>query len=487
MSPRRRPLPVRPRVTPVGPWGNWVENIRLDHGWKQREMFDRLNTASKTLGYDKDYDFDRSHIRRWIGGTAPDESKTHEIIALAWNKPIRKVIEMTEAQRTWRYQQRVQAQAASEITVQSVATVPRRSTDIPVYATLPEWVDQAHDSDTTNHGSDVKRRDFILASGALAVSALRGSLFMRPASGEALEQDLELARLNSLVTDAWRLRQTAQYGDLAALLPRLLVSLRIAATQSISELDQRSLVPLTVHAHNAASSLLRRLRADELAAIAADRAVRYAAEIADPLLEASANYRLANVLMSARKIDDAKEVSLAAAAQLEPHIKQSPAHLAMWGGLLLTASVAAARQHSSSQAWDLLGRSRTAAVWLGSDYVDLNTMFGPSHVAIHAVEVATDLGDYRTALEQSPPFDFDTLPSELLERRFTLLINLALAHRQQGDTTTALELLLRASQVAPEEIAVDNKAHDLIRLLLSTAPNRQPELLALAKRVGIDD
>jgi len=105
MSPRRRRLPVRPRVAPVGPWGHYVDDLRISRGWKQRQMYDPLNKAAEDLGY-KGFNFDRVHIRRWIGGVAPGDPKTLQIIATAWNVPIRTVTEKTEAQRAWRYEQR---------------------------------------------------------------------------------------------------------------------------------------------------------------------------------------------------------------------------------------------------------------------------------------------------------------------------------------------------------------------------------------------
>jgi hypothetical protein len=151
---------------------------------------------------------------------------------------------------------------------------------------------------------------------------------------------------------------------------------------------------------------------------------------------------------------------------------------------VLTAAVAAARQQASSQAWDLIGRARTAALWLGHDYVDLNTIFGPSNVAIHCVEVASDLGDFEAALEHGGIVGIDSLPRELLERRFTLLINLATAHQRTGARDAALGLLLDAESLAPEETRVDRKARELVGVLLRSSPGRLPELWALAHRIG---
>jgi tetratricopeptide (TPR) repeat protein len=335
------------------------------------------------------------------------------------------------------------------------------------------------------HTADVQRRQFLIASGMLAVPALRRALFTMMVRSDFVESDIQLDRLDPLVTNAWRLRQSSRYGELGDMLPKLLGDLNAATAHSVSEQDVRRLVPMTVHAYNAASSLLRRVGADELAAIAADRSLRSAAQTGDALLQASASYRLANVLLSADRLDDASELALTAATSLESHLKVSQAHLAMWGGLLLTAAVATARQHADRRAWDLHGQARTAALWLGHDHVDLNTIFGPSNVAIHSVEVASDLEDYDAAIEHGGRIDVDSLPPELLERRSTLLVNLATAHQRRGDTSDAVALLLKAEQLAPEEIKFDRKARELASFLVRDLPARNSDLRALAGRLGM--
>ena len=333
----------------------------------------------------------------------------------------------------------------------------------------------------------VKRRQFLIAGGAVAIAALRGSLFGVPGSLDDDSDGIEIDRLDPLVTRAWQLRQTSQYGELSNLLPSLLARLNAATIQLSSEADLRRLTSMTVHAHNAMSSLLRRLDARELAAIAADRAVQAASRVGDPLLRASASYRLANVLLTAQRHEDSQEVALTAAVQLEPYLKESHAHLAMWGGLLLTAAVAAARQHAGSNAWALLGQARTAGLWLGYDHVDLNTIFGPSNVAIHNVEVASDLGDFKAALEYGRNVDPHSLPAELVERRTTLIVNLARAHQHRGNMADALGLLLEAERLAPEEVRFDEKARGVIAALVHSMPATQAELRPLATRVGLLD
>ena len=58
----------------------------------------------------------------------------------------------------------------------------------------------------------------------------------------------------------------------------------------------------------------------------------------------------------------------------------------------MTAAVAAARRGDSGQAWELVGEAKTAARRLGTDHADLNTIFGPTSLAIQSVQVAAELG-----------------------------------------------------------------------------------------------
>ena len=131
--------------------------------------------------------------------------------------------------------------------------------------------------------------------------------------------------------------------------------------------------------------------------IAADRAVQTARMVNEPLLATSA-YRLANAFLPAGRIVEAKEVALSAAGELERRLDASPAHLATWGGLILTAAVAAARQGDGGEAWELVGEAKTAARRLGTDHADLHTIFGPTSLAIQGVQVAAELGDGREAV-----------------------------------------------------------------------------------------
>src|SRR5205814_1463904 len=149
--------------------------------------------------------------------------------------------------------------------------------------------------------------------------------------------------------------------------------------------------------------------------------------------------------------DETKTVALQAADLIEPSKQQTPRSLAMWGGLLLTAAVAAARCADESQAWELLGEARAAGRLLGTDHSDIYSIFGPTNVAIHGVQVAVELRNGRDAVRRSAQVDPDRLPASLLERRGQFLIDVAHGHVLEGTDDQAVALLLQADHLAPQE------------------------------------
>jgi hypothetical protein len=186
------------------------------------------------------------------------------------------------------------------------------------------------------------------------------------------------------------------------MLPGLLVDAHVASQEMTGD-QQAVAFGLLAHSYNTASSVLRKLGDNGLAVIAADRAVQVARTVGEPLLLAASAYRLANLFLPAGRVVDAEEVALTAASGLESRLDASTTHVATWGGLLLTAAVAAARQGNSGEAWELVGEAKAAARRLGTDHADLHTIFGPISLAIQGVQVAAELSPQLTAFFTSAP------------------------------------------------------------------------------------
>ena len=319
------------------------------------------------------------------------------------------------------------------------------------------------------------------------VAAIRRVLFgLGPArAGSELRDALDVRSLDHRVHTAWRLRQGSHYVKLGQALPGLLADAHLASRELTG--DQQALAfAFLAHSYNTASSLLRKFGDDGLAMIAADRAVQTARTVNEPLLLAACAYRLANAFLPAGRIVEAKEVALSGAGGLEPRLEASPAHLATWGGLILTAAVAAARQGDGREAWELVGEAKAAARRLGTDHADLNTIFGPTSLAIQGVQVAAELGDGREVLRRARSVEPTRLPPYLVERRTHLLIDVARGHAHRADDPAAVATLLEAEQLAPEEVRYNPIASELVMVLLKRERRAAtPGLRDLTARIGV--
>ena len=341
-------------------------------------------------------------------------------------------------------------------------------------------------------GEDVGRRDVLRLGGALAIgtaiapSTRLSSVMLAPnAAGDV--EPMPIADLARRVESAWQLRQRADYDALGHLVPTLIGQAETSVL-AIEDAEREQAARLVVHTYNAASSLLRRLGDESLALLAADRAVRAARSVGDPLLVAAAMYRLANVLLSAGRAEDTKVVALQAADLTDPGTTQTPRNLSMWGSLLLTAAVAAARHGQEPEAWELLGEARAGSRMLAGDHADIFSIFGPTNVAIHAVQVAVELRNGADGVRRSRDVDPDRLPASLAERRGQYLIDVAHGHVLEGNDGEAVVTLQRAESVAPQEVRLSDQVHGVTRIMLGrerVAATRG--LRELAERIGVTE
>ena len=155
------------------------------------------------------------------------------------------------------------------------------------------------------------------------------------------------------------------------------------------------------------------------------------------------------------------------ADDLPPGSTSAPEEVATFGALLLTAAVAAAEMGESAQAWEFLGHARAATAFYDREHANLYAVFGPVNLAVHGVQVATELGDGREALRRAARTDPGRLPAVLLERRSTLLIDMARAQHMRRDTAAAGETLIEAERIAPLEVRYSAAARGLPGELLS--------------------
>ena len=298
----------------------------------------------------------------------------------------------------------------------------------------------------------------------------------------------DLIQLRSGVDTAWRLRQASRYAQLGHQVPDLITRAE-QATQHYRGDDQRAAFALLAETYQVTRAMLRKLGDAHLAWIAADRAVRAGRHAESPLLIAVGARALSQVFTETGQLDAALDISLSSAAALEPTLRgdrSGPQGWSVWGALLLTAALAAARDNDIGAASDYLRRAGRAADHLHADRNDLWTSFGPTNVAIHGISVAVELGDVTETIRRAEQVNTTPLPADLLERRAQVFIDLGRAYVQRRDDAAATTVFRQAEELAPEEVHYSVPVREALREMLKREHRyATPELRPLARRTGI--
>ena len=296
----------------------------------------------------------------------------------------------------------------------------------------------------------------------------------------------DVASLQRHLQRAWRLRQAARYSELGAVLAPLMADTE-RATRELEGMGRLAAFAVLAETYHVTAMALKKFGENELAWIAADRGVLAAERAEAPLLMAVSARAVGQVFMSAGRLDEADSVSAAALTALEPRLgNPSPEHLSIWGALLLTRAMIAARKNDRPTAQQFIREAQAIAGRLGQDRNDFWTIFGPTNVAIHAVSVDVELGDPAAGLRKAPSVDPSRLSPELVERRVYHMIDVARGYAQQRNDAAAVLTLLEAERVAPEEVRYHVIVPELLRELLKRERRAAtPGLRPLAARVGV--
>jgi transcriptional regulator with XRE-family HTH domain len=300
------------------------------------------------------------------------------------------------------------------------------------------------------------------------------------------QEGYDLQSLQAGVAHTRKLRQASRYSDLAELLPALVVGGEMVIRSSRNTI-QRQAVRAMVEVYCSAGALCQQAGERHLAWVASDRAHRLANETDDPLLPAMTARRMANALLRDGHMKDAFRLTTGLAETLD-RLPASPERISLQGALLLKSAIASARAADGSTAETLLDAARRLAERLGYDGNHAWTVFGPANVQLHAVHAALELGDPREALRRADQLDPDQFPEQARERRSRYWIDVARAYA--GDTrrndAAAVSALLRADQIAPEEVRYQVVIRGLVRTLLKREKrSATPGLRGLARRMGV--
>ncbi|MEV3949085.1 helix-turn-helix domain-containing protein [Streptomyces halstedii] len=291
---------------------------------------------------------------------------------------------------------------------------------------------------------------------------------------------VELRRDISAAMDGY---QAARYAWVADRLPELLAS-ALAATRAHHGAKRDEAQRLLALAYQATAQVLGKVGEAELAWMAADRGLAAAQQSGDLAVTGSLLRSVMHCLTSTGRFDAALNLLEDAETLLRPTDSESSGEqVAVYGALHLAGAMAAARAGDRNAVRDILGRADQAAQRLGADSNALWTAFGPTNVAIHTVATAGELGDHQIAADLGQRVDTSGLPVER-QVRHHLEIARALAARNRGDE--ALEVLLQAESLAPEQIRHHTMSRELVlRWIRNSRGRPHGNLTALARRLHV--
>lgn len=302
-----------------------------------------------------------------------------------------------------------------------------------------------------------------------------------------------LPELHDQVRSAWRVWQTSphRYSKLGTQLPILITAVKRAEQLSSAEdppLERRNACRCAADLYGLLRTVAKRVGRADLSLLVADRAIRAAEAADDPLRLAAAQWNLAHVLLAEDEPGGAESIAMCAADALSPLLQENGESAldaaALVGALTLLGAVAAVRH---GQVWTARERIRQVAP-LAQRTGERNvhwTAFGPTNVAMHAVNVEVEAGDTAEGLRLAENVVHDRSPS--IERRVAFLLDQAKGYSQRKDFGSALALLQVANREAPEDVA--NRPTS--RRLLTTVIQRgrrgvAAEAAHLAQAVGLD-
>lgn len=285
--------------------------------------------------------------------------------------------------------------------------------------------------------------------------------------------------------------QACHYASLARELPTLIVGTGQAAhaapvgSQSeaqavLSRVYQ--LVTSYLHKYGTATAIQ--------AALAADRALVAAERSGDPVQIGAASRRVAKSLVYQQRPEAAVEFATAAARRLGSDLaEQGPLGLSTLGMLYLSAALAASSQERTTARVRAAGghvdEAAEVADRQGGDRDEDWTMFGPTNVVLHRVDMLLRFEDGWSALEVASGLDREAVAGMSRERQAGHRVSMARASLLTRRKEAAATALLEADELAPEEVRGTPSTVDLVKDVVGATPNPGSELRALAMRCGL--
>lgn len=323
------------------------------------------------------------------------------------------------------------------------------------------------------------RRVRALVLGRAASAGSRASDPMGSGTRGATDVDL----LRRRVARSWVAYQAARFTRALQMAPDNLATAQHAVALATGDQRRRAL-RWQAFAYHSAAAVLTKLGEVDLAWITAERGLVAAREAGSAVVAGSLVRSVAHCLMATERPTAAGVVVADGLRDLRNGRDRSPSHLSVYGTLLLTGSVVAARSDDRIESSKRLDEASEAALELGRDANHLWTAFGPSNVAVHRVSTLLGRGDHRGALAIASRVDPAALP---VERQVRHLLDTAWAYVGEGQSEVALASVLRAEILSPEFVAGHFLARRIGRALLDRKGARSGSAVRdLALRLGLE-
>ncbi|MCA1703079.1 MAG: helix-turn-helix domain-containing protein [Actinobacteria bacterium] len=269
-------------------------------------------------------------------------------------------------------------------------------------------------------------------------------------------------------------------------LPEMLLDAQVVALAA-SSADQVAAHRALVVAYRLASSVLLKFGANDIAWLAADRAMHAAVAVDDTVALARATRSVARAMSSSGQRNDALAAVIEMTDRIRPELSvRGQELLSLYGTLFLAGAITAARHDDAELALAMHQEAELTADRMGPRHETHRTSFGRANVAVHRVAALVRLHEGGRALEYAQGIDpalIGTLPPE---RHANFLLDLTEAYIHTGQYHDAVRTLGKAEQAAPEEVRCRPLGHGLLRSLVEHTSGEPSRLVRqMATRAGV--
>lgn len=291
-----------------------------------------------------------------------------------------------------------------------------------------------------------------------------------------------LTSQSSYLDHAWTM---SRFTVVARHLPALIADAQTAVQSAPGDLASHRIL---VTAYRLASSMLLKFEANDIAWLAADRAINAAMDVDDTWSLARATRSVARAMTGVHQQAQAVATLLAMADRMRAEVDGNAAELlSLHGMLYLAASITAAGQEDAVLAREMHEAAMADARRYQPGHLDHQTFFGVANTHIHRVSALVRLHECRQALDYAATISTRDVATLSAERQANYLLDLTEAHTGVGDYRQAVKHLGRAERVAPEEVRCRPLAHGLLRSLLHNTTGEPARLVAqMAHRAGVE-